>query len=594
MLTTAFIYAIKSALVLSILYLAYRLLFQTNTHYHVKRTVLLAIMIVAMTLPALQLQTRMEAAPIEPIANYIDTIGAAIQQDQAYSAAITDPSLSMDSGSTSLSWFDAMVYLYWAGLTISLFIFFYQLAGVLYLIAAGDTRHDLGRQLISHKRIKYPFSFWKWTFIPESFNMDSKSWSIVHEHELAHLRQAHSLDLLLASLAKGFLWFTPASYYLLKSIRNNHEYLADQQVLKKHDMAAYSAVLLSVSMQADSIKLTHSFALKSNLSQRIHQMNTKKTSYLKSGIALSILLSVALLTATQVSLYGQGTQELQAKEAILAAAMRGPVNGSFSAFNVYEQTGEFPDGWVTFRTKGPSPIVLLEKQRSILEAFAKSSRTSIEGQPDRIYHVSLRNSKNPEFLSVEAHELKKNKFRTELIQELSAKEKIEMYALAKAWSDKYISKVYPDFELISELDFMEVRYLVFQSQPDPVNPRKYSVKTVFNSSEVDHLPEPIGGLDRYLKNVTKYTEKDPALDLDDLPKKIEFEFTIDPGGQMNMVSLKSKVRGPEETQDRIYDLLRQINDNLIKVSDVYGWKPGEKEGNTVATRMRLTIPKELL
>ena len=142
--------------------------------------------------------------------------------------------------------------------------------------------------------------------------------------------------------------------------------------------------------------------------------------------------------------------------------------------------------------------------------------------------------------------------------------------------------------------FMEKNYLVFQSQPSLNNPRKYSVKTVFKSNEVDRLPKPIGGLDRYLKNVTKYCEKDPALDMADLPRKIEFEFTIDPGGHMVMVSLKTNVRGPEATQDKVYGLLRQINDNLIKVSDVYGWKPGEKEGTTVATKMRLEIPKELL
>ncbi len=359
-------------------------------------------------------------------------------------------------------------------------------------------------------------------------------------------------------------------------------------------MEAYSAVLLGVSMQAYSIKLTHSFALKSNLSQRINQMSTKRTSYLKSGLAACILLCFTLLTASQVSLYGQDNRELEAKDELLKRAMYGPSSPGFSPLTIYEKTGQVPDTWANFKTKGLSPIMLLEKHRTILDAFKKSSETSIEGQADRLYHITLRETKDPEFGDLGAHELKKNKFRTELIQELSAKEKIEMYALAKAWSDKYISKVYPDFELISELDFMEAKYLVFQSQPNPVNPRKYSVKTVFKSSEVDQLPEPIGGLDRYLKNVTKYTEKDPQLDLNDLPKKIEFEFTIDPGGHMTMVSLKSKVRGSEETQDRIYDLLRQINDNLIKVSDVYGWKPGVKDGTTVATNMRLTIPKELL
>ncbi|MCE7992809.1 MAG: M56 family metallopeptidase [Roseivirga sp.] len=591
---TIFIYALKGALVLSFLYLIYRLVFRQNTHYHLKRISLLAILIAAVVLPALEVQTEIEAAPTEPIANQIDTIMDMALPEQAPQEATVEPASTSDAEFSSVTWSEAIVYLYLAGLIVSLLIFFYQLSSVLYLIAAGDTRHDLGRKLITHRLIKHPFSFWKWTFIPEAFDISPDNWTIIHEHELAHLRQAHSIDLLLASLAKCFLWFTPASHYLQKSLRDNHEYLADQQVLKNHNIEEYSETLLTVCLQADSIQLTHSFALKSNLSKRINQMNIRKTSYLRSGIAACILLSFTILIATQVSLYGQDTQELEAKEATLKRAMLGPAGPGFSAADIYKQTGEFPDGWVYFRTKGFSPIVLLENQRAILEAFQKSSETSIEGQSERTYHIAFRKSKNLEFFDMGAHELKENKFRTELIQELSVKEKIEMYELAKAWSDKYIQKVYPDFELISELDFMEKNYLVFQSQLNPVNPRKYSVKTVFKSSEVDRLPEPVGGLDRYLKNVTKYAEKDPELDLADLPKKIEFEFTIDPGGNMVMVSLKTKVRGPETTQDRIYDLLRQVNDNLIKVSNVYGWQPGEKEGNTVATKMRLTIPKELL
>lgn len=579
---------------LSVLYLVYRLLFRTNTHYHLKRIALLAILVAAIALPAVELQTKIEAAPTEPMANHIDAVLEAMREDRTPPAQTSDSPAGIKPQTSTLSWSEVVVYLYWTGLVVSAIIFLYQLVSLLYLIATGNSRHDLGRRLITHKRVKYAFSFWKWTFIPENFNMSSNSWAIIHEHELAHLRQAHSADLLLASLAKCFLWFTPAAHLLQKSIRDNHEYLADQQVLQKHNMEEYTETLLSACFQADSIRLTHSFALKSNLSQRINQMNIRKTSPLRSGMAVLTLLAFTILTLTQVSLYGQDTQELDAKEAMLKRAMRGPSGPGFSAFHIYEQTGQFPDGWVNFMAKGVSPLILLEKHRAILEAYKKSSETSIEGQSDRTYHIAFRKNKDPEFGDFGAFELKKDKFRTELIQELSAKEKIEMYALAKAWSDEYIHKVYPDFEMISELDFMEKSYLVFQSQPNPVDPRKYSVKTVFKSSEVDRLPEPIGGLDRYLKNVTKYSEKDSELDLADLPKKIEFEFTIDPGGNITMVSLKSKVRGPEATQDKIYDLLRQLNDNLIKVSDVYGWEPGEKEGTTVATKMRLTIPKELL
>lgn len=594
MLTTAFIYAIKSALILSILYLVYRVVFKKNTHYHLKRVSMLVILSTSLILPTLEVNTKITSAPAQPVFNQINTVLSTKKaQEVAYTRSSDTPNVESPLH-TAFDWSAVITYLYWAGVCVSLLVFFRQLTSVLYLIVTGKARHDLGRKLISHEQIKYPFSFWKWTFLPANSDIKGQTWDIVNEHELTHLRQAHSADLLFASLANCFLWFTPAAHYLQKNIRDNHEFLADQEVLKTYNVMAYSEALLGISLQTNSLELTHSFALKSNLSKRINQMSTQKTSIWRSSIAICILLSSTLLITTQVSLFGQDNEDLKLKEQRLNTMMGGLVAPGFSTLHIYEQTGQFPDAWASFMVKGISPIMLLEKHEAILEAFKKSSETSIEGQSDRVYHVSLRKSKAPEFYDRGAYELKKNKFKTELIQELSTKEKIEMYALAKAWSDKYILQVYPDFELISELDFMEKSYLVFQSQPDPTDPRKYSVKTVFKSDEVDLLPNPIGGLDRYLNNVTKYCEKDPTLDSSDLPKKIEFEFTIDPGGNMVMVSLKSKVRGPEATQDKVYDLLKQINDNLIKVSDVYGWKPGEKEGTTVATKMRLTIPKELL
>lgn len=593
MLAATFIYALKSALILTLLYLVYRISFRKITHYQLKRLALLAVLVTSTALPALEMKTAARVAPKEPIANQIDAVIELRKPLNSNHEIVSSTEVKAPVNSPDISWSEVILYVYLAGVLISFLIFLYQFISVLYLIMTGNTRHDLGRKMVAHKHIKYPFSFLNRTFLPADFNISDEGWAIIHEHELAHQRQAHSIDLLCAALVKCFLWFTPTVYYLLKTMRDNHEFLADQHVLKTHSMESYSAVLLGVSMQADSIKLSHSFALKSNLSQRISQMNTAKTSYLKSGMAICILLCFTLLTASQVSLYGQENRELEIKDELLKRAMRGPSSPGFSPLTIYEKTGQIPDTWTSFRTKGVSPVMLLEKHKAILEAFKRSSETSIEGQSDRLYHITLRKNKDPEFGDLGAHELKKNKFRTELIQELSAKEKIEMYALAKAWSDKYISQVYPDFEMISELDFMEKSYLVFQSQPNPTDPRKYSVKTVFKSNQVDRLPEPIGGLDRYLENVTKYCEKDPELDLNTLPKKIEFEFTIDPGGNMVMVSLKSKVRGPEATQDKIWDLLKQVNDNLIKVSDVYGWKPGEKDGTTVATNMRLTIPKEL-
>ena len=49
----------------------------------------------------------------------------------------------------------------------------------------------------------------------------------VLKHEMVHAVQLHSLDLLFMEFVVAMLWFNPLIYVLLRSIRENHEYLAD-------------------------------------------------------------------------------------------------------------------------------------------------------------------------------------------------------------------------------------------------------------------------------------------------------------------------------------------------------------------------------
>jgi len=50
----------------------------------------------------------------------------------------------------------------------------------------------------------------------------------VLRHEMVHAAQLHSLDLLFMEFVVAMLWFNPFVYVLLRSMRENHEYLADQ------------------------------------------------------------------------------------------------------------------------------------------------------------------------------------------------------------------------------------------------------------------------------------------------------------------------------------------------------------------------------
>jgi TonB family protein len=65
-------------------------------------------------------------------------------------------------------------------------------------------------------------------------------------HELAHIRQFHSVDLILIQLVKIFQWFNPFLFFAEKAMQETHEYLADASVMEQDGEAdRYRLLLLS-------------------------------------------------------------------------------------------------------------------------------------------------------------------------------------------------------------------------------------------------------------------------------------------------------------------------------------------------------------
>lgn len=77
------------------------------------------------------------------------------------------------------------------------------------------------------------FSFFKTVFLNETIFDNLKDNKVVWIHEKEHVKQFHSFDVLLVEVMKIIFWFNPLTYLYIKNIKMNHEYLADEEVLKK-------------------------------------------------------------------------------------------------------------------------------------------------------------------------------------------------------------------------------------------------------------------------------------------------------------------------------------------------------------------------
>ncbi|MFT4094880.1 MAG: M56 family metallopeptidase [Niabella sp.] len=115
------------------------------------------------------------------------------------------------------------------------------------------------------------------------------------EHELAHTRQKHSLDILFFELLQIVCWFNPVFFLYKRSVKINHELLADAAVVKKSgNVHSYQNILLQRATAPSALALASSFNFLTTKKRLI--MLTKRTNLYRAGLkALSVLPLLGLL-----------------------------------------------------------------------------------------------------------------------------------------------------------------------------------------------------------------------------------------------------------------------------------------------------------
>lgn len=158
-----------------------------------------------------------------------------------------------------------------------------------------------------------PFSFGKHIYINPAEHSEEELLTIV-AHEHIHVRQRHTVDVLLAELSFTLNWFNPAVWIIRKAIRENLEFIADEQVLEAGaDKKAYQCSLLHIGALSTTPLIANDFNLV-DLKKRIRMMNVRRSSKLTLG-RYAILLPALLLITLAFSITVR--QPLQAATKVL-------------------------------------------------------------------------------------------------------------------------------------------------------------------------------------------------------------------------------------------------------------------------------------
>jgi len=236
-------FILKSSIILLVFYAGYWFLLRKGTHFKLNRYYLLAGLVFSMLIPFLSFQ--LSGNSTSELFVTLDSIdisanGQLIKSEKEYSLL----------NFIQLFYFSIIIILF---LRIS--IQFYLL---LKMFIQSEKEIIGEAKIVITDRKNAIFSFFNLVFANKE-SKNSVDFHTILKHERVHIVQKHSVDIILAELLSIVLWFNPFVWLYKKSIKENHEFLADEGVVNNDYSANHYQKLLFEQSTGLHLSLANNF-----------------------------------------------------------------------------------------------------------------------------------------------------------------------------------------------------------------------------------------------------------------------------------------------------------------------------------------------
>ncbi|NLR59872.1 hypothetical protein HGH93_17315 [Chitinophaga polysaccharea] len=302
---TLFLYLLQASGAMALFYLLYISCFRKETFYRYNRILLLSAFIFSALLPLL---------PI-PAIHWNKTAAPEPGNAQVYFADHLPNAAAQMSVVVTHWWDPLLVY----GTTILLVIYAtvalclvithcLQLLKINRLAKSGDIYYRNRIRYVHIEKLTAPFSFLNTIFI--DYNAyEHTEFKHILQHEETHVKQYHSIDMLLSAFYCCLFWINPFAWLCKKALQLNLEFLADDAVVTSSQAPAdYQYSLLRIGTPRTPVAIVSHFS-KSFIKNRILMMNKTQSPRLRTWRYLLLLpvlaLTAGLLSATTTNMITQ-------------------------------------------------------------------------------------------------------------------------------------------------------------------------------------------------------------------------------------------------------------------------------------------------
>ena len=236
-------YLIKSTVSIAVAYILYYIFARKATKFKYVRTYFYLAVIASLVFPCFNelpnIFTReTQVAPPQFLSVMME------EPMPEYQDVMTATNLNMVAEkSPEISLLNILTGIYLLGITILTIRFLLGLFRIFKLVFHNKINKINGDRLILIDDLKHSFSFFNLIFINKS-NFNTGVDNVMLRHERIHVRQGHSYDTVFFELLSIIFWFNPFIWLFRSSIKEIHEYLADEGILKTEELSPHEYVRL--------------------------------------------------------------------------------------------------------------------------------------------------------------------------------------------------------------------------------------------------------------------------------------------------------------------------------------------------------------
>lgn len=531
MMNNFFSYLLEASLMLAVLYSGYFFVLRDKATPSFNRLFLLLGLLAAFIIPLLHIPLQLSGGatgftlwqPATRAWNYLpELVVYASKGGESQEAA------------QAFSWHTLAGYLYFAGLFLSLLLSVWRIGSLLRLVKrlpfryAGDYSY-----LLAPTGGRFPTSsFLNYIFWDNTTSLTKEEEQQLLRHEVAHVKQGHTYDILLLELLTALLWFNPFLYFYRHSVRQVHEHLADRYALQQGAPQTYLQLMVKQTLRQANIPLISPF-FQHNTLNRIRMIQTKPSKpLLRALFGLSLAATVFVVVACEDETEKLTTEPQQS----LSAAEHMAVESNFEVTRTPGNEGS-----------QPTMVVLEDDQRIVLRASKATYVLSGFKDAETFRKASQ---------IARELDLKSADFESEVVEsfiKISGESLKVKYQSAESGSEDFPQTIEAPSAKDLDTDVFEV---------------------------VEEQPRPVGGMENFyelLGNELNYPEQASRLGIEG---RVFVQFIVDKQGQVyDVKTVKGIGAGCDKEAERV-----------IKLSK---WEPGKQRGQAVKVRMIMPISFKL-